>query len=143
MTVLSRIRPDHVITQSAKFLPYINRPYRNRSPWMDKLARYIDPPEDMPPQTNFTVEVAPFPIRFDENGRAVFPDIKRKDAIRIKDKDIRPDTIVFATGYTQDFSVFDPEGNYPTAGEADVRNVVKSGDETVAFIGFLRPNVGV
>ena len=109
---------------------------------MEKVARYIDPPEDMPPNTDFTVDLAPFPVGFDEEGRAIFPESKRKDAIRMKGRDVRPDSVIFATGYTQDFSLFDPDGKYPTASEADVRSVVKSGDETVAFIGFLRPGIG-
>lgn len=109
---------------------------------MNYIARYIDPDEDMPPQTSFTVEMAPFPTHFLPDGRAVFRRSDRKDAMRMEKREFVPDTVVFATGYTQDFSLFDPDGRYPSAGEADVRNVVKSGDETVAFIGFLRPGVG-
>lgn len=124
-------------------MPYINRPYRKRPFYMDYVSRYIDPPEDMPPQTSFTVDLAPFPSHFLPNGRAVFPRSKRKDAIRMEKREVIPDTVIFATGYTQDFSLFDPNGHYPSAGEADIRNVVKSGDETVAFIGFVRPGVGM
>ena len=123
-------------------MPYINRPYRNRPKWMDFFSSYIDPVEDMPPHTDFAVELAPFPSHFLSNGRAVFPLSKRKDAIRIARKDIRPDTVIYATGYKQEFGLFDPEGGYPTPGEADVRNIVKTGDESVAFIGFVRPGVG-
>ena len=124
-------------------MPYINRPYRDRSPWLDRIIKYIEPPEDSPPQTNFTVDLAPFPTSFDKDGRAVFPDLKRKDAIRMKGRDVRPDTVILATGYTQDFSLFDPEGKYPTSEEADVREIFRTGDETVAFIGFVRPNLGI
>ncbi|TCD70584.1 hypothetical protein EIP91_002614 [Steccherinum ochraceum] len=130
------------LNKSHKAMPYINRPYKNRPKWMDYLSSYIDPPEDMPPHTSFSVELAPFPSHFLSNGRAVFPLTKRKDAIRIARKDIRPDTVIFATGYKQDFSLFDPEGDYPTPGDADVRNIVRTGDESVAFIGFVRPGVG-
>lgn len=110
---------------------------------MEKVARYIDPPEDMPPITNFTVDFAPFPESFDKDGRVIFPESTRKDAVRMRNRDIRPDTVIFATGYTQDFSLFDPDGKYPTASDADIRDVVRSGDETVAFIGFLRPGIGM
>jgi len=123
-------------------MPYINRPYRHRPAYMDYLSRYIDPPEDSPPQTNFAVDLAPFPSHFLSNGRAVFPLSKRKDAIRMARKDVRPDTVIFATGYTQQFDVFDPEGKYPTASEADIRNIAKTGDESIGFIGFVRPGVG-
>ncbi|KAL1715056.1 hypothetical protein EV715DRAFT_208317 [Schizophyllum commune] len=131
------------LNKSHKAMPYINRPYRKRSKYLDYLSRYIDPPEDSPPQTSFTVDLAPFPERFLPNGRAVFPYIPhRKDSIRMADRDVRPDTVIFATGYRQEFKFFDKAGGYPTAGEADVRNVVKEGDESVAFIGFVRPGVG-
>ena len=61
----------------------------------------------------------------------------------MKGRDVRPDTVILATGYTQDFSLFDPEGKYPTSEEADVREIFRTGDETVAFIGFVRPNLGI
>lgn len=123
-------------------MPYINRPFRNRPAWMDYISRYIDPPEDSPPATSFTVDLAPFPSHFLPNGRAVFPITKRKDAVRIAKHDVRPDTVIFATGYTQEFSFFDKDGGYKTPGEADIRNVAASGDESVGFIGFVRPGVG-
>ena len=123
-------------------MPYINRPYRKRPALLDYLSKYIDPPEDMPPRTGFTVDLAPFPSNFLSNGRAVFPVSKRKDALRMAGRDVRPDTVVYATGYTQKFDFFDKNGDYGTPSEADIRNVAKSGDETVAFIGFVRPGVG-
>ena len=123
-------------------MPYINRPYRNRPKLLNYLSRYIEPEEDNPPFTDFAVELAPFPIYFLESGQAVFPASKRKDAIRIAKHDVKPDTVIFATGYKQDFSFFEPGDDYGSRTEADIRNVTKSGDETVGFIGFLRPGVG-
>ena len=123
-------------------MPYINRPYRNRAPFMDYVSRYIDPPEDMPPQTSFTVDLAPFPAYFLPSGRAVFPMSDRKDAKRMMTRDVRPDTVIFATGYRQEFGFLDPEGQYPTAAEADIRNIARTGDESIGFIGFVRPGVG-
>lgn len=123
-------------------MPYINRPYRNRPKVLDYLSRYIDPEEDMPPVTDFAVELAPFPLYFLESGQAVFPVTKRKDAIRISKREVKPDTVIYDTGYKQDFSFFEPSDGYGSPEEADVRNVVKSSDESVSFIGFLRPGVG-
>ena len=123
-------------------MPYINRPYRNRPKFLDYISRYIDPEEDIPPATDFTVELAPFPIYFLENGQAIFPISKRKDAIRISKREIKPDTVIYATGYKQDFSIFEPRDNYGNPTEADIRNISKAGDETVGFIGFVRPGVG-
>ncbi|THH04451.1 hypothetical protein EW146_g10171, partial [Bondarzewia mesenterica] len=130
------------LNKSHKAMPYINRPYRKRPAFLDYLSRYIDPPEDMPPVTDFTVDLAPFPSHFLPNGRAVFPMSKRKDALRMMGHDVRPDTVIYATGYTQKFDFFDGDGGYATPSEADIRNIVKSGDESVAFIGFVRPGVG-
>ncbi|KAJ3728651.1 FAD/NAD-P-binding domain-containing protein [Lentinula raphanica] len=130
------------LNKSPRAMPYINRPYRKRSKFFDSIARYIDPPEDSPPQTNFTVDLAPFPTHFLPNGRAVFTSSKRKDYIRMKDRDVRPEKVIFATGYSQEFGFLDKESGYPTPDEANIRNVVKEGDESVGFIGFVRPGVG-
>lgn len=123
-------------------MPYINRPYRKRAWYLDYISRYIDPAEDSPPQTNFTVELAPFPSHFTDEGRPVFTPSKRKDYARISKMDIRPDTIVYATGYTQNFSYLDEDSDYPTPRDADLRDIARSGDESVGFIGYVRPGVG-
>jgi len=81
-------------------MPYINRSWRNRPWYLDYLSRYIDPPEDSPPQTNFAVELAPFPSHFDATGKAEFPVTNRKESKRIQQFVIRPQTVVYATGYT-------------------------------------------
>ncbi|KAJ7118729.1 FAD/NAD(P)-binding domain-containing protein [Mycena epipterygia] len=135
---VGELEPDRLgrayvfLNKSHKAMPYINRPYRSRLAILEYMSRYIDPPEDMPPHTDFTVDLAPFPTHFLPNGRAVFPLSKRKDAIRMQ-----------KTGrYQQEFTFLDKAGGYATPGEADVRNVVKDGDKSVAFIGFVRPGVG-
>ncbi|KAJ4487533.1 hypothetical protein J3R30DRAFT_3279781 [Lentinula aciculospora] len=130
------------LNKSQKAMPYINRPYRNRLKFFDYIARYIDPPEDSPPQTDFAVDLAPFPTHFLPNGRAVFAPSKRKDYIRMKDRDVRPELVIYATGYKQEFGFLDKTSGYPTPDEANIRNVVKEGDESVGFIGFVRPGVG-
>lgn len=81
-------------------MPYINRSWKKRPAYMDYMSRYIDPPEDSPPQTDFAVELAPFPSHFEPDGRAVFPVTKRKESVRIQGIEVRPDTVVYATGYT-------------------------------------------
>ena len=131
-----------LLLQSHKAMPYLNRPYRHRKWYLEYLSRYIDPPEDSPPQTNFTVELAPFPTHFLENGQAVFTPSNRKDYLRVSQMDIRPDTVIFATGYTQCFDYLDKESNYPSPRDADLRNITRSGDENMAFIGYVRPGVG-
>ncbi|KAG6850532.1 hypothetical protein H0H93_012148 [Arthromyces matolae] len=130
------------LNKSHKAMPYINRPYRNRPWFLEYLSRYIDPPEDTPPTTDFVIQFAPFPTSFTSNGRAVFPESSRKDAIRIATKVIEPEMVIFATGYTQNFDFLDGDSGYATPCDADMRDITKTGDETVAFIGFVRPGVG-
>lgn len=56
--------------------------------------------------------------------------------------------MVFCTGYRQEFPFLNTVINsssskpYPTASDADVRDIWKRDDPTVAFIGFLRPSLG-
>jgi dimethylaniline monooxygenase (N-oxide forming) len=125
-------------------MPYINRPYRKRPAFLEYISRYHDPEEDSPPITNFAVDLSPFPSHFLPSGCAIFPLTKRRESIRMQAKSgkFRPDTLIYATGYTQDFGLFDPEGNYPAPSDCDVRDVFKHGDESISFIGFVRPGVG-
>lgn len=123
-------------------MPYLNRPYRSRPWYLDYISRYIDPPEDSPPQTNFVAELAPFPTHFLRDGQAVFPLSKRKDAIRISKMVIKPDAIIYATGYTQEFGYLDEASCYPFPQDADLRSIARTGDEDFAFIGYVRPGVG-
>ncbi|KAF8163187.1 FAD/NAD(P)-binding domain-containing protein [Crassisporium funariophilum] len=130
------------LNKSHKAMPYLNRPYRNRPWYLEYISRYIDPPEDSPPQSSFTVHLAPFPAYFSANGQVVFAQSKRKDALKMSGMDIRPDTVIYATGYTQQFDFLDKESGYSTPGNADLRSIAKSGDESLAFIGYVRPGVG-
>lgn len=123
-------------------MPYLNRPYRSRSRFLDYISRYIDPPEDSPPHTNFVAELAPFPSHFTTDGQAIFPLSRRKDAIRINNIVIKPDTVVYATGYTQKFDYLDEASHYPRPQDADLRSIARTGDEDLAFIGYIRPGVG-
>jgi hypothetical protein len=58
----------------------------------------------------------------------------------MREKVVKPDLLIFATGYKQEFSFSD--SNYPTPAQADIRSIWKSGDESVGFIGFVRPSFG-
>lgn len=52
----------------------------------------------------------------------------------------KPDMVILATGYTQDFLFLD--ASYPRFGDANIRNIWKANDPRVAFIGFVRPSFG-
>jgi len=58
----------------------------------------------------------------------------------MKHKECRPDVVILATGYTQCFPFLDE--SYPGPKEADMRSIWKNGDESIAYIGFVRPSFG-
>ena len=120
-------------------MPYLNRPYQEKHPLAFLGNGYVDPPEDA--QSKRWVDTCTFPERIDETGRVMFqerPD--RKDWRRMKDIEVRPDCIVYCTGYKQSFYFLDP--SYPTASDATIRNIVSPKDPSISFIGFVRPGVG-
>lgn len=96
------------------------------------------------------IDLAPWPERIDEDGVVHFRDNKRIEYERMKDANIKPDIIVFATGYKQEFPFLNnnnasSKGDakpYPTASEADVREIWRRDDPTVGFFGFIRPSLG-
>lgn len=59
----------------------------------------------------------------------------------MRDNVSKPDMLIFATGYRQEFPFLDD--TYITPGEANIRNIWKSGDESLGFIGFVRPSFGI
>lgn len=128
------------LNKSHKAMPYLNRPYKQKQPFLDFIGNeYMDPPEDA--QNARFVDTCSFPDRIDETGRVNFqPRPDRKDWRRLKDKVVRPSLIIYATGYRQDFSWLGP--GLPGADEANVRNIIKAGRPDVGFIGFVRPGVG-
>jgi dimethylaniline monooxygenase (N-oxide forming) len=96
------------------------------------------------------IDLAPWPERIDENGIVHFRDNQRIEYERMKNTTIRPDIIVFATGYKQEFPFLNNNNAttksdakpYPTASEADVREIWRCDDPTVGFFGFIRPSLG-
>jgi dimethylaniline monooxygenase (N-oxide forming) len=68
--------------------------------------------------------------------------------MKSKDVNFRPDVIIYATGYKQDFSWLkscgiDVEKEGGLDGYCNVRGVCRRGKEKeMAWIGFLRPGVG-
>jgi dimethylaniline monooxygenase (N-oxide forming) len=120
-------------------MPYLNRPYKESHPLAFLGNGYVDPPEDA--QSKKWVDTCTFPERIDETGRVIFekrPD--RKDWRRMKDTAVRPNCVVYCTGYKQSFYFLDP--SYPTASDATIRNIVSPSDPSISFIGFVRPGVG-
>jgi len=87
-----------------------------------------------------TIDLAPWPEYIDSDGIVKFIENSRPEADRMKSKICKPDIVVFATGYSQNFPFLDD--SYGTPLQADRRGVWKTGDESVGFIGFVRPAIG-
>ena len=128
------------LNKSSKAMPYLNRPYKQPDPILQFMGnKYLDPPEDA--DSNRWIDTCSFPSHILDDGSVVFetrPD--RKDWRRLNDKKVKPDCLVYCTGYKQDFKWLSP--SYPTASQTNVRNIVKNDQPTIAFIGFVRPGVG-
>ena len=127
------------LNKSSKAMPYLNRPYKESHPLAWIGNGYVDPPEDA--ESKRWVDTCSFPQQIDSTGRVMFeerPD--RKDWRRMKNVEVRPDCIVYCTGYKQTFPFLGP--SYPSASEATVRNIIAPTEPSVAFIGFVRPGVG-
>jgi dimethylaniline monooxygenase (N-oxide forming) len=127
------------LNKSSKAMPYLNRPYQEKHPLAFLGNGYVDPPEDA--NSKRWVDTCTFPSSIDSTGRVIFePKPDRKDFRRMKNIEVRPDTIVYCTGYKQDFKWLDD--SYPRASDAKIRNIVSPDDISVSFIGFVRPGVG-
>lgn len=121
-------------------MPYINAPYRPKVQTRRETRRSQRlslPPIDTKGRQ---IDLAPWPERIDEEGIVHFQDTGRPESEGMKHVVCKPDLVIFATGYKQIFPYLDE--TYPRPEQADIRRIWKSGDESVAFIGFVRPNFG-
>ncbi|OTA99750.1 hypothetical protein M426DRAFT_67200 [Hypoxylon sp. CI-4A] len=127
-----------------KALPYISAPYRPENPGIiERIRRSIVqvPAKEIP--TGRTIELAPWPTHIDASGIMHFKDNGRPEYTRMQALGpIRPDILVFATGYRQEFPFFQAEDHYPVPENVDVRSIWSRDDPTVGFIGFVRPGYG-
>lgn len=127
------------LNKSSKAMPYLNRPYQEKHPLAFLGNGYVDPPEDA--QSKRWVDTCSFPERIDQTGRVIFekrPD--RKDWRRMQSVEVRPNCVVYCTGYKQSFSWLN--SSYPTASDATIRNIIAPTEPSISFIGFVRPGVG-
>lgn len=88
------------------------------------------------------IDLAPWPEKIDKNGVAHFRDNGRVEYTRLKDEVIKPDIVIFATGYTQTFPIFNnpssSESNsqneeYYIPGQLDVRDIWHTSDPSVGI----------
>lgn len=131
---------------AAKAMPYISAPYRPAKPSLiQRIRSSIIQCELEPVPAGRAIEMAPWPSHIDGDGRIHFRNNGRPEYDRLKDEVIVPDAVFYATGYTQTFPFLDAETSgrpYPHANDANVREIWRADDPTVAFLGFIRPAFG-
>lgn len=148
--------------KTGKAGPYISYPYRPSPKFatrLDKIRRAIvqAPIKDTGGRQ---IDLAPWPDSVSHAGVVRFANSERPEYERIKSDSVRPDIVVYCTGYRQEFGFFTlhnqlcrqyygdlkgrgncPRG-YPVAGDANIRDIWKYDDDTIGFIGFVRPSLG-
>ncbi|KAH8593605.1 hypothetical protein B0O99DRAFT_206776 [Bisporella sp. PMI_857] len=125
-------------TKSSRAMPYISTPYRSKS-LLHRIRSFIAQ-IPLPETNNRVIDLAPWPSHIDDDGIIHFTENGRPEAERMRNVKRKVDVLVFATGYDQTFPFLDE--TYPRPEDADIRRVWKTGDETVGYIGFLRPSFG-
>ncbi|KND87721.1 Dimethylaniline monooxygenase [N-oxide-forming] 2 [Tolypocladium ophioglossoides CBS 100239] len=150
--IIAHITLQVFFNKSTRIVPYISEPYRPRHPgpelWKYALrSALIQRPLEK--SNGRHVDMAPWPEEIDADGYVRFTNNGRPEYERLKHERIKPDIVVFATGYTQSLPFLNsPESlqagqqKYPLPGEADVREIWKRDEPTVGFIGFVRPSFG-
>ncbi|KAI0595313.1 hypothetical protein F4775DRAFT_377307 [Biscogniauxia sp. FL1348] len=154
-----------------KIAPYMKARWKPRRP-VGLLARLralivVDPADNSNgTHDNRTIDVAPWPARIDASGRVHFRDNGRPEyAQHMRAATVRPDVVVFCTGYKQDFGFLQQpqQQKYSSSSStittttlppttttttttteprARVREIWPPDDPTLAYIGFVRPNLG-
>ncbi|KAH7153417.1 hypothetical protein EDB81DRAFT_687617 [Dactylonectria macrodidyma] len=123
-----------LLCKSDRALPYISKGHRSTS-WGNRLRQWF---MNVPIKEtgDRKIDVRTWPETIDDDGYMRFSTIGNST----ETETIKPDVIVFATGYKRAFPFLDID--YPEVAQANVRGVYKEGDVSLGFIGFVRPAIG-
>lgn len=125
--------------KSARALPYMSAKHRSKSWWYRLRAFFINVP--IQDTGNRVIDVNPWPVVVDQEGIMQFGDKVPDDPQKPQYQYVKPDVVVFATGYRRYVPFLDT--TYCQPGEAIVREVYALDEVTVGFIGFVRPGFGM
>lgn len=128
-----------IFVKSTKAQPYFNRQYIRDSGFRRWKEGIIDLPRI--DTKGRTIDFAPFPEYVDEDGIIHFQMNDTQESKIMETSRVKPNIVIYATGYSHLSFPFLSE-DYPHSREANVRAIWKEGDETVGFIGFVRPQLG-
>lgn len=125
-------------SKSGQAVPYISAQYRKDSLLNRTRASICQIP--IKDTGNRKIDLAPWPKSVSSEGIVEFIQSSRPEAEVMSRITCKPDIVIYATGYSQEFTFLGP--NYGTPLGADRRGIWKTGDESVGFIGFVRPAIG-
>jgi dimethylaniline monooxygenase (N-oxide forming) len=121
------------LVKSDKAVPYMSARHR-KGFWNAVRSFFINVP--IKDTGDRVIEVKSFPTHIDDAGIMHIPEHNSDISYKIK-----PDAVVFATGYRTEFA-FLQHGQYPTLAQARVRGIYRYIEEGFAYIGFVRPSIG-
>lgn len=138
-----RLHTDSLlICKSDRALPYISEQYRSRS-WLNRWRTWFINVE-LRPTGGRKIDLAPWPTHFDERGVVHFEENERPESrVMRREKGIRPDVVIFATGYKQSFPFVPQGGAYPSLDDCVTRGIFREVEDGIAYIGFIRPAFGM
>lgn len=130
-----------LICKSDRALPYISEQYRSRSAlnwWRTWLINV-----ELRPTGGKKIDLAPWPTHIDGEGLVYFEENDRPESrVMRREKGIRPDIVIFATGYKQSFPFIPKDGFYPSLDDSVTRGIFRKIEDGIAYIGFIRPAFG-
>lgn len=138
-----RLHTDSLlICKSDRALPYISERWRSRSRLNRWRAWLIN--VELRPTGGRRIDLAPWPSHFDEAGVVHFEENGRPESrvMREEEEGVRPDVVVFATGYKQSFPFLAEGDGYPSLNAAVTRGIFRNIEESIGYIGFIRPAFG-
>lgn len=126
-----------LLCKSDKALPYMSVGKRSQS--LGNRIRSFFMNVKIEDTKGKKIDVMTWPTSIDRDGNMQF-DNKLPSDSTIPKEQLKPDVLVFATGYTRDFPFLD--NDYPTVAQTNIREIYKEGDVTLGYIGFVRPSIG-
>ena len=128
------------MVKSDRAIPYMSVGKRSDSWWNRARAKIVN--VAIEETHGRRIDVVNWPSKIDEKGFMQYNGvhIKSKRGFVVPEQPVRPDVVIFATGYRPSFP-FLTKG-YPSLLDANVRRTYKDSDVTVGYIGFCRPSIG-
>lgn len=145
---LTEITTTDFLVKTERAIPYLSAPYRGGF-WNTVRSFFINIP--LKDTQGKVIELAPWPTRVTTENEThaeilEFPDDGSPESELLKQTNtklgpVKPDVVIFATGYRREFPFLSSE--YPTLKECAVRGVYSRIEDGFAYIGFVRPSLGM